>query len=57
MELTKHSLEGVGGAGGFEQLAWPVVVAAAGDMERSEVVGVGLIVVAHQLEGIDGAAD
>jgi hypothetical protein len=56
MELREHSLDGVGGAAGLEQLARPDVVAAA-DMERSEVVGVGLIVVAHQLEGIDGPAD
>jgi hypothetical protein len=56
MELPEHSLEGVGGAGSFEQLAKPVVGAAGGDMS-GEIVGVGLIAVGDQLQGIDGPAD
>jgi len=56
VELPEHSLDGVGGAGGFEQLARPVVDAAGGDM-GGEIVGVGLVAVGYQLQGIDGPAD
>jgi hypothetical protein len=56
IELPEHSLDGVGGAAKLEQLARAGVDAAGGDM-GGEIVGVGLIAVGHQLQGIDGPAD